>query len=394
MSIDNTTSVQGRIITAFFDTQGAAKKAADDLIAAGIPREHITEKGEGAPPAEAADQGFWESLKDLFLPEEDRSAYSEGLRRGGILLSVRVDEANYTRAMDILDTDGAVNMDEREQLWKSEGWTGHTAETRDRSVGALVDEAPGTLSVPVGEAMGLAADHRDDTAARAAPLGAPATAAAATRSEKPIGVAGGRDEVIPLYEEKLRVGKRDVGQGKVRVRSYVVETPVSEQVSLRKETVSVDRKPVDRPVNAGDNLFQDRVIELDERSEEAVLSKEARVKEEITLRKDVENKTQTVSDTVRHTEVEVDNGGPSHGTAAPHFVAQTDASKILEHMDVISADGQKIGEVDHLDGPDRIKLAKNASPDGQHHMVPFSWIDHVDRHVHLTKTLAEIKAGF
>ena len=63
-------------------------------------------------------------------------------------------------------------------------------------------------------------------------------------------------------------------------------------------------------------------------------------------------------------------------------------------MDVIASDGAKIGTVDHLDGPDRIKLAKSTSPDGQHHMVPLAWVDHVDTHVHLNKTAVDAKAGW
>jgi uncharacterized protein (TIGR02271 family) len=76
---------------------------------------------------------------------------------------------------------------------------------------------------------------------------------------------------VPVYEEQLRVGKRDVSHGRVRIRSYVVETPVNEQVRLRSESVQIERKPVDRPVAAGDALFQDRVIEAEERAEEAVV---------------------------------------------------------------------------------------------------------------------------
>ena len=69
-----------------------------------------------------------------------------------------------------------------------------------------------------------------------------------------------------------------------------------------------------------------------------------------------------------------------------------DTSKIVEHMDVIAADGERIGKVDHMqDG--RIKLAKTSSPDGQHHFVPLAWIDHLDQHVHLNKTLSDIRAG-
>ena len=59
---------------------------------------------------------------------------------------------------------------------------------------------------------------------------------------------------IEVVEEKLRVGKRNAEQGRVRVRSYVVETPVEEEVSLRDETVHLERTPVDRAVGAGDGL--------------------------------------------------------------------------------------------------------------------------------------------
>ena len=93
----------------------------------------------------------------------------------------------------------------------------------------------------------------------------------------------------------------------MRVRSYVVETPVSEQVNLRQENVHVERRPVDRPVGGADNLFRERTIEAEERAEEAVVSKEARVKEELIVKKDIEQRTETVSDKVRRTEVEVED---------------------------------------------------------------------------------------
>ncbi len=372
MSYDTNSSVHSRVISAFFDTQATATKAVSDLVAAGIPRQHITETGgQGGTGISTAttgqdDRGFWESLKDLFLPEDDRQAYAEGLRRGGYLVSVRADEANYDRVLDILDTDGSVDMDQREGQWRSEGWSGYT-------------ETGSTA-----------------TAARTAGLTTATAAVASTATRPATGpVAAGQDDVVQLYEETLRVGKRDVNHGRVRLRSYVVETPVQETVSLRDEKVFVDRKAVDRPVAAGDALFQERVIEVEEYAEEAVIAKDARVTEEISLRKTSENRTQTVTDSVRRTEVEVQDDRKTGLTGQEsRFSAQTDSSRIVANMDVISADGQKIGIVDHLDGPDRIKLAKTTSPDGQHHFVPLAWIDHVDQHIHLRKTLAEIKAGY
>jgi hypothetical protein len=99
------------------------------------------------------------------------------------------------------------------------------------------------------------------------PVGAPTTAAkprpsvpgsATTAPTGPVGTD--REERIPVAEERLNVGKREVNQGRVRVRSYVVETPVQEQVNLRQEHVSVERRPVDRPVTGKENLFQERTM--------------------------------------------------------------------------------------------------------------------------------------
>ena len=412
MSLNNTyggSQGQARGVSAFFDNQASAQKAVNDLIAAGVAREMISMTGGqgaagelGSTASGNQDKGFWDSLKDLFLPDEDRYSYAEGLRRGGYLVAVQADAANYERVLDILDNDGSVNMDERETQWRSEGWTGFTG-NEARDAGGLT--ASGTSGIGMGAGVGGAVGDLTGVTA----LGGTSTSAAATRTDTLAGrtassattagteVGGGRDETISLYEERLKIGKREVDHGRVRIRSYVVETPVNEQVSLHDEKVFVDRKAVDRPVTATDAMFQDRVIEAEERVEEAVIGKEARVTEEITLRKTVEDRMQTVSDTVRRTEVEIEDGRTVGTSAAAgqatRFSAATDTSKIVEHMDVISADGQNIGKVDHLDGPNGIKLTRINSPDGKHHHVPFTWIDHVDQHVHLNKTLAAIKAG-
>ncbi len=357
----STNDVHGRTITAFFDTRGAAQKATDDLVAIGIPHQQIRlTEGAGTTattgqPSATQDKGFWEELKDLFMPDEDRYGYAEGLRRGGFLLSVQADEAMYSRVLDVLDTDGAVDMDEREASWRASGWSGYQA----GSAGV------GAAALGVGGAAFSSPSTSTANAGSAGVRSAPANT-----------VATGRDEVIPVYEETAKVAKRDVNHGRVRIRSYVVETPISEQVNLRNEQVQVERRPVDRPIAAGDAVFQDRVIEAEEHAEEAVITKEARVKEEISLRKTVENQSQTLTDSVRRTEVEVEDerSGRAVGTARA-FSAATDANRIAEHMDVIASDGTKIGTVDHLDG-DRIKLARTTSPDGEHHYVPLSWIDH------------------
>ena len=68
-----------------------------------------------------------------------------------------------------------------------------------------------------------------------------------------------------------------------------------------------------------------------------------------------------------------------------------DTAQIREHMDVISSDKKVVGKVDHMDGPKKIKLTKQSSPDGRHHhVIPVSWIDHIDQHIHLNKSGADV----
>jgi len=356
-----------RNATAYFETRAAADAAVNDLVAAGIARDQISVAGTGAfgTNATPGDRSFWEELKDLFLPAEDRYAYAEGLRRGGVVVSVRTEETDYERALEILDRDGAVDLDKQEASWREEGWTGYPGE----------DAAAGSTATGMPSQRDLSAVSSSET------VSSPRTATGAS----------GTEEVVPVYEEQLRIGKRDVSHGHVRIRSYVVETPVNEQVRLRSESVQVERKPVDRPVAAGDKLFQDRIIEAEERAEEVVVGKETRVKEELTLRKTAADRTQDISDTVRHTEVEIQD---DRGGRGPLGAATGTSGQIAEHMEVIASDGVKIGTVDHLDGPDKIKLAKSTSPDGQHHYIPLTWVDHVDTYVHLTKASAEARAGW
>lgn len=112
--------------------------------------------------------------------------------------------------------------------------------------------------------------------------------------------------VIPVAEETLVVGKREVERGGVRVFRRVVEEPVTESVSLHEEHVLVERRPVDRAVTDADLRQGDQMIELKETAEEAVVGKTARVVEEVRIGKQASDRTETIRDTVRHTEVEVE----------------------------------------------------------------------------------------
>src|SRR4051794_14393983 len=101
-----TGSATRRTVTAFFDRRTDAEEAVSRLEAAGIPRgsvrlvpgnERDTDRETAASPDALslgdASIGFWDALRDLFLPDEDRNAYAEGLRRGGYLVSVSASDA-------------------------------------------------------------------------------------------------------------------------------------------------------------------------------------------------------------------------------------------------------------------------------------------------------------
>lgn len=113
---------------------------------------------------------------------------------------------------------------------------------------------------------------------------------------------------IPIIEEELKVGKQVVETGGARLHSTIVEKPVEETVNLREEHVTVERTAVDRPATDADlAALGNTEIELTERAEVPVVSKEARVVEEVTLGKEVQEREETIRDTVRKTEVDVEN---------------------------------------------------------------------------------------
>jgi len=283
-------------ITALYDKHADATAAQSKLLALGIPAGSIkilsgtqTTQTSTTTTATKPDEGFWGSLKELFMPEEDRYAYNEGLSRGGTMLSVTTDAAHVDRVFDIVEEHGSVDLDEREATWRKEGWSGYQAGAANgatATTGALRN--PTTTEVAGGT-----------TATRAA---------GATEAVAAHGAAQTGTDYIPVVEERLNVGKRMVESGRVRVRSYAVEEAVSENVTLHDETVQVDRRVVDRAVTPGDEaLFAEKVIEATEMREQAVVSKEARVVGEVGIRKEATDRVETVTDKVRHTEVEVED---------------------------------------------------------------------------------------
>ncbi len=273
-----------RTLTAMFDSRSEAEAARHRLATAGISNDDVTILDQGSIAGDVGhdaqpSRGLWEDFKALFRDDED--SYAEGLRRGGYLLTARVDDAQVDSAIDILDDEGTVDLDQRAESWRSEGWTGGSA--------------AGVAGLGLGADRDL--DNRSDGL-----LGDRNTERDDLRTD------GDGETRIPVVAEELRVGKREVARGGVRVRSYIVEEPVHEDVRLREEHVSVDRRPVtgDTLRNDASDLLRERTIEVTETAEEAVVDKLAHVREEVVVNKTVDERVERVDDTVRHTKVDIE----------------------------------------------------------------------------------------
>ena len=244
-------------LVAVYGTAAQAAAAVNDLQAAHVLPDAISQHtktltASGTAHSAPREQGFWASL---FGSEHDTSVYDRSVEEGASVLTVRVPDDGVDRVTSILESHNPIDLDERAAQYTAEGGAG-------------------------GAASGSRPASDEDT--------------------------------IRLAEESLAVGKRAVSGGTTRVRRYVVETPVEEQVALQDEKVVVDR----RPVTGGQPVaeFTDKTIEMTETNEEAVVSKTARVTEEVSLRKQATDRVETVKDTVRRDEVEVEQ---VPGTAIP-----------------------------------------------------------------------------
>lgn len=192
---------------------------------------------------------------------EEIGHYQEAVRRGGALLSVEVaDETSVERVRDALYAEGAIDIDSRVAQWRSSGYRAY-----DRN--------------------------------------APTYTADEIEAER---------KAFPVVQESLEVGKRQVQTGGVRVYSRVTETPVSESVNLREEHATIERRAVDRPATAAD--LKEGSVEIRETAEEPVIAKTARVVEEVVVGKEASTRTETVNDTVRGTEVDVERTDGTDGT--------------------------------------------------------------------------------
>ena len=250
------------------------------IVAAGPLLSTLTGAGVGAA-AGAALGGLVGALTQVGVPEHDAHFYAEAVRRGGTLVLVQATDDRASDIADVLSDAGAVDVERRRELLAAAGFTAFNPEAQPLTPEQIAQ----------------------DRALRSAAPAARAAAASAV--------------AMPVVEEELKVGKRVVEQGRVKVFSHVTERHVEEQVTLREEHVVVERRPVDRPATSADaGAFQESSMELTEYAEEPVVAKEARVVEEVVVGREVTEHTETVRDTVRRTDVEVVEERPQAAPSA------------------------------------------------------------------------------
>ncbi len=272
--------MNNQTVVGVFETAEAAARAVADLKTANFSTEsvdHAARNASNQEPLGGADahvntSGTWAEgaadkvdegtsaigrfFSNLFSDDEETANRYTGVASNSqSIVTVHADsDARAHEAAAILDRCGAVDVDERaaEMGWSAQtGWN----------------------------------NSNDDMEARTTAPG----------------------ETLKVVEETLNVGKREVETGGARLRSRVVSRPVEEQLRLREEHVFVNRTPVNRAATEADfNTFKEGTVEMRETAEVPVVSKEARVVEEVSLGKEVTERQETIRDTVRNTEVDVE----------------------------------------------------------------------------------------
>lgn len=242
-----------KTVVGLFSSMSKAEQVKQALLSKGYSAKVIANGGgDGDATVDTEGEGIGQKISNFFHgltggDDETHDHYATGVNTGGALVGVTVDDEKASSVAELLKQHGAQEVE-----------------------GKSTGEAKAPYVAP------QAVDTTGQTA-------------------------------IPIVEEQLQVGKREVDRGGVRVYSHVVETPVTADVTLRNEQIRVERRPVNRVATAADfNMGQGSVIELMATGEEAVVGKTARVVEEVLVGKQSSSHTEVIRDSVRKTEVEVE----------------------------------------------------------------------------------------
>ncbi|GAB2525323.1 YsnF/AvaK domain-containing protein [Lysobacter humi (ex Lee et al. 2017)] len=272
-------------LVGIFDSVNEAERAREYLLREGLASNsvHVTDNSSLMSRSTSMASGggsenrggFFSRLFGLGDDDSQTQEYSQALQGGSALLSVVVQDGDDARRVETLMAKaGADQINERGNA-----------------------QSVGTAGLQSQQAR-TDTSSRTDTAARSANAG----------------------ETLQVMEEELQVGKRTVETGGVRIRQHVTERPVHEQIQLCEEHAIVERRPVNRAAAPGeiDALsMQDRELEIHERAEQAVVGKTARVVEEVRVGKEVTGHTETIEDSVRRTDVDVEQLAAQNATRRP-----------------------------------------------------------------------------
>ena len=271
-------------VVGVFDTVQEAERAREALLDAGFDnggvqvQSHSAMQGDMAGSTDTgrsdSNEGFMSSVGRFFSnlfgrDDEHASHYSEAVRRGSSVVVVTLqDDSQVETARATLAAAGAVDIDKRTEAWRQEGYSSFDPSARPFAAEEVEAER---------------SRFRSDTTMD-------------------------KDTVMPVVREEIEVGKREVDLGSVRVFSHTEVRPVQEQVQLREEHAEIERRAVDRPATEADlHAFDGQSIEIRETAEKPVVSKTARVVEEVRVGTQATTHTETVSDQVRNTVVDVEN---------------------------------------------------------------------------------------
>lgn len=151
-----------RTVSALYEDRSEAERAVQALKSAGLGEDVDICDQEGSTSTGRHDeQGHHGWLSKRLGGHRDAHAYGEGLRRGHVMVSARVDELNETRVAEILDA-AALDLSEREQAWTAEGWRAPAEGAA--ATGAAPQSAGNQSAPPQGAADRTAIDTAPDAA--------------------------------------------------------------------------------------------------------------------------------------------------------------------------------------------------------------------------------------
>jgi uncharacterized protein (TIGR02271 family) len=264
-------------LVAVYDTPPHAEAAVKALKAAGFDESDISvfdsarlKAGRTSLSPGVKEAGLWHRLFGTDVHEHEANIYGQTVEDGGVVISVRVPESEVAHASAVLNIHRPVDVHDR-------------AVTSGIAQAAHVEAVEKKLAaLPLADEQQVAVSPK---------------------------LAAAQPDVLRLAEEHLEVGKEMHETGRTRVRRFVTEREVAQDVTLHEEHAEVLRKAVSDPTFVGEIDWADGTIEIIETAEHALVNKTARVVEEVGLKKIGSDHVETIRDKLRRQQVEIERLG-------------------------------------------------------------------------------------